>query len=79
MRRLKEKSPTISLVHKGTLRRVWDALPNSNRFGITRVHTPDVLIVPPVPDPKEKGFFRIKIYYLLLNLSSIRFKRDLGN
>lgn len=48
------KPPTISLVHKGTLRRVWDALPNGDGFGITRVHTPDVLIVPPVPEPERE-------------------------
>lgn len=48
------KGPTISLVNEGTLRRVWDALPDGDGFRIPRVHTPDILIVPPVPEPKSE-------------------------
>lgn len=41
-------SLTIGLIHKRSLWGVRDALPDGDGFGITWIHGPQVLIIPPV-------------------------------
>jgi hypothetical protein len=44
--------PTVGLVHKRSLRRVRDALPHCDGFGVTRVHVSHVFIVPPISNAR---------------------------